>query len=83
MSQAVPTRGHAGTNYHSPVPDCVARVFVCLSSIIVCQTVHITLTDQVQVTLQLTVNLSHVVKRISDRVTLLEGGSEVFLSTGP
>jgi hypothetical protein len=61
-----------GTSYQGPVPDCVACVFVCLSRS-VCR-LHITLTVQAQVTLQLTVNLFHVVKRISAGVALLEGG---------
>jgi hypothetical protein len=51
----------AGTNYWGPAPDCVAYVFVFLGSIVVRQLYKLTLSDQTQVTLQLTVSLSNSV----------------------
>jgi hypothetical protein len=44
-----------------PGPDNIAYVFVFLGSVIICQVYKLTLSDQAQVTLQLTVSLSDLV----------------------
>jgi hypothetical protein len=53
--------GKAGTNYRGPEFDNVAYVSAFLGSIIICRLYKLALSDQAQVTLQLTVSLSDLV----------------------
>jgi hypothetical protein len=59
-SEEVSTRGggEAGTNYRGPESDYVANVFVFLGSIIIYRFYKLTISDQVQGTLQLRVSHS-------------------------
>jgi len=59
----MPTYGVSGTNFRGPWPDYVACVFVFLGNIITCRLCKLTPLDQAQVTLQLRVSLSDVVKQ--------------------
>jgi hypothetical protein len=71
LLQTVPTRREEGGNRYIlpepggpkgvPGPDCVAYVFVLLGSIIICGLHKLTVSDQAQVTLQLTVSLYDLV----------------------
>jgi hypothetical protein len=69
---SVPTRPkegwEAGTNYRCPAvrkgaqgPDYVAYVFVFLGSIIICLLCKLTLSDQYQVTVEVTISLSNLI----------------------
>jgi hypothetical protein len=63
-----------------PGPDYVAYVFLFLCSIIICRLYKLALSDQAQVTLQLTVSLSDLVCRFVTGA--LAGGPKIFFLTG-
>jgi len=64
-------------------PDCFTYVFVSLAIIINCRLYTSILSEQTQVTLQMTVNLADLVSRFLISLALLEGPKGFFFPLAP